>query len=114
MIEVYWINRRKQEEKLHRFIDGKQFLDKKRKLRAYVEGNVFYWRPDHPAMTLQDDNAIVATETGEALEYLRDFKIYALDNSIRCELSKETGDILDNNGEIRFKLKKKFLYFNPF
>lgn len=42
MIEVYWINRRKQEEKLHRFIDGKQFLDKKRKLRAYVEGNVFY------------------------------------------------------------------------
>lgn len=105
MIEVYWINRKKQEEKLHGYIESKQFLDKKRKPRAYVESKTFYFRQDRPAMTLDDKNIIVDSKTGEKLGYLKDFKIYDLDNSLWYELSKETGEVLDYDGLVVFKLK---------
>ncbi|MFX0019321.1 MAG: hypothetical protein ACFFBT_00805 [Promethearchaeota archaeon] len=101
MIEVY--DYKYSKGKLAGYIDGTNYLDKKKRVKAQLEGNEFVAH-DQILLILKDDGVITYSE-GEEQGYIKDGRIYWINDELLYEFSKEEGNILDSNQKVVLKLE---------
>ncbi len=98
---------RNSKNKLEGYIDGKQYLDQKKNLCGFLDGNVAKDKNGIPLLILRDDGVITYSEELKSEEqgYIKDGKIYHLDGSLIYEFIKEKRQILDSKGEVKLRLE---------
>lgn len=101
MIEVY--DYKYSKGKIAGYVDGTTYLDKKKRVKAQLEGNEFIAH-DQTLLILRDDGVITYSE-GEEQGYIKDGRIYWISDELLYEFSKEEGKILDSRGNVALKLK---------
>lgn len=102
MIEVY--NYRFKKDKIDGYINGKEYLNRKKKLVAYLEGNNFYQGADL-LLILREDGVITYSD-GDEQGRLENGKIFTYQGGgLLYEFSKEEGTIYDSDKSIVLKLK---------
>jgi hypothetical protein len=102
MIEVY--NYRFKKDKIDGYINGKEYLNTKKKLKAYLEGNNFYQGADL-LLILREDGVITYSD-GDEQGNLKDGKIYTYQGGgLLYEFSKDEGLILDSDKNTLLELK---------
>lgn len=102
MIEVY--NYRFKKDKIDGYINGKEYLNKKKKIKAYLEGNNFYQGVDL-LLILREDGVIMYSD-GDEQGKLKEGKIYTYQGGgLLYEFSKEEGIIYDSDKNIVLELK---------
>ena len=102
MIEVY--NYRSNKDKIDGYINGKEYLNKKKKLKASLEGNNFY-QGDDLLLILREDGVIMYSD-GDEQGKLKDGKIYTYQGGgLLYEFSKEEGKIYDSDKNLVLELK---------
>ncbi|MFX0074149.1 MAG: hypothetical protein ACFE96_01800 [Candidatus Hermodarchaeota archaeon] len=102
MIEVY--NYRFKKDRIDGYIDGKEYLNRKKKIKAYLEGHNFYQGVDL-LLVLREDGVITYSD-GDEQGRLEDGKIFTYQGGgLLYEFLKEEGKILDSDGNILLELK---------
>ncbi len=101
MIEVY--NYRFNKDKIEGYIDGRDYLNRKKKVKAYLDRNYFIKR-GQVTLILQEDGIITYSD-GEVQGRLEDGKIYWMDNELIFEFSKAEGKIYDSETNIILELR---------
>ena len=102
MIEVY--NYRFNKDKINGYINGKEYLNKKKKLKAYLEGNNFYQGVDL-LLILREDGVITYSD-GDERGKLQDGKISTYQGGgVLYEFSKDEGKIYDSDRNIVLELR---------
>jgi len=101
MIEVY--NYKYNKGKIAGYVDGTTYLDKKKRVKAQLEGNKFV-ADDQILLILRDDGIITYSE-GEEQGYIKDGRIYWINDEFLYEFSKEEGKILDSSKNVALKLE---------
>ncbi|MFX1535205.1 MAG: hypothetical protein ACFFDI_13355 [Promethearchaeota archaeon] len=90
--------------KLEGYIDGKRYLNRRKKLIGFLEGNVAKDKTGYPLLILTENNEITWNE-GELQGYLKDSKIYTLNDDLIFEFSKEKGKIYNSKEEVVLDLR---------
>ncbi|MFX0062814.1 MAG: hypothetical protein ACFFC7_11595 [Candidatus Hermodarchaeota archaeon] len=90
--------------KLEGYIDGKQYLDRKKRLIGFLEENVAKDKTGYPLLILKDNGEITWNE-GELQGYLKDSKIYNLQDDLIFEFLKEDGKINNSKEEVVLDLR---------
>ena len=101
MIEVY--DDKYSKGKIAGYVDGTTYLDKKKRVKAQLEGNKFVAH-GQILLILRDDGVITYSE-GEEQGYIKDGKIYWINDELLYEFSKEEGKILDSSRNVVLKLE---------
>jgi hypothetical protein len=93
MIEVYKKGKRK--EKIVGYIDGSRYLTRKKKLCGYLEDNIAKHKKGYPLLVLFPDGKITNNKDFDYREqgYIKEGRIYSLDNTPIFTLHKEKGEI---------------------
>ncbi len=98
MLEVY-----NNKHKMIGYIDGKKYLDKKKRKVGFLEGNMVKNKNGFTLLRLDKHNDILLN---------KDFQVgFVLDSKIgndagpMCEISKEKGELLDPEGEVLLSLE---------
>ena len=76
---------------------------KEKEIKAQLEGNEFV-ADDQILLILRDDGIITYSE-GEEQGYIRDGRIYRINDELLYEFSKHEGKILDSRGNVALKLE---------
>jgi hypothetical protein len=84
------------------FIKGDVYLDKKRRLIGYLEGNIVKNRDGYPLLKLDDHNDIFIGD--ELVGFILDSKIYFREEPV-FEISEEEREIYSIDGENILELK---------
>lgn len=85
------------DKKLRGFIDGKSYLNEKKKLWGYLDGNIAKDKEGYPLLILQEDGIITWNE-GEEQGSLQENKIFNLNGKLLYEFNLQKRQILDNEG----------------
>lgn len=102
MIEVY--NYRFKKDKIDGYINGKEYLNKKKKLKAYLEENNFYQGVD--LLLILREDGIITYSDGDEQGYIKEGKIYTYQGGgLLYEFSKDDGKIYDSDKNIVLELK---------
>ncbi|MHA2429778.1 MAG: hypothetical protein ACXACC_01975 [Promethearchaeota archaeon] len=104
MIEVY--DYKYSKGKIAGYIEGTTYLDKKKRLKAQLEGNQFV-ADDQILLILREDGVITYSE-GEEQGYIKDGRIYWINDELLYEFSKEEGKILDSSRNVVLKLEGNY------
>ena len=103
MIEVY-----NDKDKLEGFIDGKQYLNKKKKKIGFIKKNKFKDKSGYTLLYLLENWDIDGNE-GENLGYMENGNIFSsADERLIYEILKEKGVINNSNGDKVLYLKGDF------
>ena len=101
MLEVY-----NNKHKKIGYIDGKKYLDKKKRKTGFLEGNMVKNKNGFPLMKLDEHNDILNFNNSQ-IGFILDSKI-GNDDGPMCEISKEKGEILDPEGEVLLSLEGNY------
>jgi hypothetical protein len=103
MIEVY-----NDKDKLEGFIDGKQYLNKKKKKIGFIEKNEFKDKSGYTLLYLLDNGDIDGNE-GDNLGYIENGNFFSsADERLIYEILREKGEINNSNGDKVLYLKGDF------
>jgi hypothetical protein len=101
MLEVY-----NNKHKRIGYIDGKKYLDKKKKKMGFLVENLVKNKNGFPLLKLDKYNTIF--NIGDLqVGFIMDFKI-GDDDGPMCEISKEKGELLDPEGEVLLSLEGNY------
>ena len=101
MLEVY-----NKKHKMIGYIDGKKYLDKKKRKIGFLEGNIVKNKNGFNLMKLDEHNNILGFSNSQ-IGFVLDSKI-GTDEGPMCEISKEKGAILDPEGEVLLSLEGNY------
>jgi hypothetical protein len=101
MIEVY--NYRFKKDKIDGYINGKEYLNRKKKLQAYLEGNNYYQGAD--LLLIIREDGVITYSDGDEQGRLKEGKIYSYLGGLLYEFSKEDGKIYDSDKNILLELR---------
>ena len=93
MIEIY--KKGKKKDKIEGFVDEKRYLTRKKKLCGYLEENIAKDKNGYPLLVLYPDGKITNNEDFEYRElgYIKEGRIYSLDNTPIFSLLKDNREI---------------------
>ncbi len=80
------------------YVDGKQYLDDKKDLWGYLDGNIAKAKDGYPLLILTE-NGRITLDDGEELGYMKANKIYALDNRLIYQLIIDRRRIENETGQ---------------
>ena len=101
MLEVY-----NNKHKRIGYIDGKKYLDKKKKKMGFLVENLVKNKNGFPLLKLDKHDDILNYNNAQ-VGFILDSKI-GNDNGTMCEISKEKGAILDPQGEVLLSLEGNY------
>ena len=91
------------DKKLEGYIDGKRYLDRKKKVWGYLEGNIAKDKEGYPLLILREDGMITWNE-GEEQGYMKENKIFLPNNELLYEFLKDKRLIQNSQEEIVLQL----------
>ncbi|MHA1271763.1 MAG: hypothetical protein ACTSPY_18395 [Candidatus Helarchaeota archaeon] len=86
------------------YVEGTQYLDKKKKLWGYLDDNIAKAKDGFPLLILKD-NGNIALDDGEVLGYLKDNKIYNINDALIYQFIKDEQQIQNNTGQLVLHLE---------
>ena len=101
MLEVY-----NNKHKKIGYIDGKKYLDKKKRKMGFLEGNMVKNKNGFPLLKLDKHNDIYLLNN-DPVGFIINSKI-SNDDGPMCEISKEKGEILDPEGSVLLSLEGNY------
>ncbi len=88
------------------YIDGKNYLNKKKKKIGFLEGNMVKIKSGFTLMKLDKHNDILNYNNFQ-MGFIIDSKI-GNDDGPMCEISKEKGELLDPEGKVLLSLEGNY------
>ncbi|TFF85238.1 MAG: hypothetical protein EU551_04450 [Promethearchaeota archaeon] len=100
-------------EKVIGYIEGKDYLDKKkRRIGWFDEDNSIVRDKNNYPLLIIDEKGIISYNDGEQVGYLKENKIFFYDDSLIYKLVKDEGKILQYNGDVALILKGEISKLN--